>query len=212
MLYLYLGALAFGGLFLGASVVMGGGHGDADHGGGHDADHAGGAHDGGAHGHAGSDPAEGAHDTPGLWLPFLSLRFWTFAIAAFGLTGTLLTLGGFLPSTLVVALLSSGVGAGTGWGVAAAFRRLRSYSASSSVGLKDYVGASGRVLLPVGRASLGKVRLEIKDRTIDLPAVTEDGAEATFERGEEVMVTDFKDDHAVVTTPPERKKLPGARS
>jgi len=215
MLSLYLACLAFGGIFLGASVLMGGGghgdhdaggggHGDHDAGGGHDHDAAHGAAGGHGHGHAHGQESGGG----GPWLAFLSLRFWTFALATFGLTGTLLTLGGFLPSAALVAGVSGTVGVGTGFAVATAFNRLRSYAPSSSVELRDYVGQSGKVLLPVAKGQLGKVRVEIRDRTIDLPAVTDD-AEGDFARGDEVLVLGIKGNHAVVTTVPERKRDPG---
>ena len=39
------------------------------------------------------DPSDAISDT-GTWIPFFSLRFWTFALASFGLAGTLLELLG----------------------------------------------------------------------------------------------------------------------
>ena len=82
MLSIYIGGLLFGGVLLGATVV--GGHGD--HGGGH----GGGGH-GGGHGQ-GDDQGDGhAHGQRTTSSPcccrFLSLRFWAFAVAFFGLSG-----------------------------------------------------------------------------------------------------------------------------
>ena len=73
---IYLTALAFGGILLVASLM--GGHDHADHhAGDHDPDHA-------------DDHDAGSVARAALVLPFLSLRFWVFGLAFFGLTGAIL--------------------------------------------------------------------------------------------------------------------------
>ena len=59
--------------------------------------------------HAGGDAA---HDA--LWLPFFSLRFWTFSLASFGLTGTLLQLLIGVTAVVLPASLVTGMAVGTG--------------------------------------------------------------------------------------------------
>jgi flotillin len=77
----YLGCLAFGGLFVGASL-LGGHHGDS------------GGHDGP------DDLADHPGPSPVL-LPLVSLRFWTFSLAFFGLAGAALTSLGALAAPLL---------------------------------------------------------------------------------------------------------------
>src|SRR5581483_7770156 len=70
VLPIYATALAVGGTLLAASLLLG--HHGVDHG--HDFGHAGSGHEG---------------PELGLVAAFLSVRFWTFALAFFGLTGVI---------------------------------------------------------------------------------------------------------------------------
>jgi membrane protein implicated in regulation of membrane protease activity len=178
VLAFYLGCLAFGGLFLAATIV--GGHGDgADHGG---ADHQ--IHD--AHG-------------PSQWLPLLSIRFWTFFVAFFGLTGSALTALGGLAAALVPALAA---GAGLGAGVVAS--RFLGGLAGRPLGLvassAAHVGREGVLLLPVSRGQRGKIRLTIGGASTDLVAETEGGE--TLAAGTEAMVVEMRGAVAVVEPSP----------
>ncbi|HMF44527.1 MAG TPA: hypothetical protein VKQ32_27825, partial [Polyangia bacterium] len=103
---IYIAALAFGGILLVASLV--GGHDHTDHHvGDHDQDH--------AHEHEAGGVPHAA-----LVLPFLSLRFWIFGLAFFGLTGVVLH-GLGLTSPLVAAVLATVVGLSFGYGAARLF-------------------------------------------------------------------------------------------
>ncbi|MBI2895521.1 MAG: DUF1449 family protein [Deltaproteobacteria bacterium] len=198
MLAVYLFCLVAGGLLVGASALLGGKEadlgdahvGDADLG---DAD-LGGAHvgdadiGGDAHGPGEATPTAG-------WLPFLSMQFWTFALAFFGLTGTALTLLGlasFLP-TLIAALA---VGLGSGTAVSYVLRRLRADTVSSSIGEKDFVGRSAVVRLPIAADSPGKIRLTVKEQVIDLVATTDE--KEPIAAGEEVLVIQINETRAQV--------------
>jgi hypothetical protein len=187
---LYLGSLAFGGLFLGASLFGGhDGHGGGSHegGGGHDAGHAGDTHD-----------APAQH---GAWLPFLSLRFWTFALAFFGLSGAALTAAGAVAAALVPAVAGA-VGVGAGYGAS----RLLGGLARRPVGLlgpgSSHVGREGVLLLPVGPGRRGKIRLTIGDVTTDFVAETE-GSEL-LAAGATAIVVGLRDSVTLV----ERTPLP----
>jgi membrane protein implicated in regulation of membrane protease activity len=153
MMTLYLIALFIGGSMLVVSLFGGSDH-DASHG-----------HD--AHGH------DGALDTVLGWLPVHSLRFWIVFAAFFGLTGTVLTLFE-LAGWAAALLLSLAVGYATGLAITQVLRRLGKQVVSSAVGEGDLVGATGEVLLPIARGEAGKVRLTIKDRTIDVAAEADD--------------------------------------
>ncbi len=107
----------------------------------------------------------------GVWLPFLSVRFWTFFACFFGVTGSLLTWTGqsFLV-TLITALL---VGMGTGWLAAYAMHRLARDQVSSEVTSSDYIGQTGKVLVPVGGGKEGQIRVFIKGTSIDILAISD---------------------------------------
>jgi len=220
MLIAYALALGIGGTLVLASLVLGGkgGDGDSDHdaGGGVDHDAGGDAdqdadHDAeGDHeqeamvvhgGHAMTHDAASA-DAAMAWLPVTSVRFWTFFMAFFGLTGITLTLAALGPGVLANALISAGVGYLSGASVVSIGRQLRRQSTSSSIGAGDYVGSEALVMLTVGPKRTGKVRLEVKGRTVELMADTED--EQEYAAGAKVVVYQMTSDgRALVTGPDE---------
>ncbi|MBL4849269.1 MAG: NfeD family protein [Planctomycetes bacterium] len=121
-----------------------------------------------------------------LWLPILSLRFWIFFTAFFGLTGTMLHLLDQMSwkGTLGVSV---GMGVGSGWLVSWIVRRLRSDKVDSNIDPeRDYVGTTGQVILSIEPESPGSVRLNVKGVDIDLTAITE-GA-VTLSPGTQVKV------------------------
>lgn len=212
MLPVYLGCLALGGLLILASLFMGGGDHDADTDAPADLD-------------ADADAdveieaeveAEVEVEAPGLdkdvslkdtvaggasWLPFLSLRFWTFALATFGGAGALLDLLGF--SDLVAAPSALATGLGVGLAVSWAFHRLRHERVTGDVGLRQVAGREGTLLLPVAPDKTGKVRVLIDGQDVDLPARTQDGRR--LELREKVLVVSVHDGIAEVTSAaPER--------
>lgn len=200
MISLYLGCLALGGLLIVASIVMGGKDFDKDF-------------DKGVQLELGGDaPAEGGPVEKGggdSWLPFLSLRFWTFALATFGAAGTILSLAGF--SDLVAAPSSALTGLGVGYAVAWAFRRLSREKVSGDVGLRQVAGREGRLLLAVGPGRTGKVRVQIDGQDVDLLATTQD--EKILTMREKVLIISVQDGVAQVTSvQPERRRLEEASS
>jgi len=164
MLPLYLGALAFGGTLLIASLLFGG----DDHG--HDHDHG----------------PDAGHAVEGLgWLPVASLRFWTFLLAFGGAAGTALTfLGGV--SRPVVGGIALAVGWVAGVAMVGVMRTLRRGSVGSEVSLRDLRGETAEVIVAITRGEIGKVRVVAKGRIHDLIAETDDAA--TFAAGEKVMI------------------------
>lgn len=201
MLPIYLGAMVFGGMLVAVSLIFGGDDDldvdadadvdldldadvdvdvdvDADADVDHDLVH-------------GLDGVQEA-----MWLPFLSLRFWTFALASFGLTGTLLhLLVGLAAIVLPVALLTGlVVGTTSAW----VFRRLKRDTVTAEVGLKQYIGAEARVLLPIRPGSLGKICIETLAGRVELLART--GDDRPIERGERVLVAHIDEGTADVTS------------
>lgn len=208
MIFVYLAFLIVGGILLGGSLLLGAMHADADHDAGADghvdadgdadadADSDADAHVD-ADGHAEADHS-GDHgtDAAGIWLPFLSLRFWVFASCFFGLCGTLLTVIGVGP--VVTALVSIVVGLLCGTAAAWVVHRLSKLESTGDVPTSaEFVGAMGTVLVEVDDDSRGKVRVSIRDQQVDLVAETSD--EAPLKAGQKVLVVEYKDGVAVVT-------------
>ncbi len=212
MLVLYVVALGLGGTLLAASLVLGGDHeGDVDGGGApelsadaggadvdhevsHEVDHQV-DHDASAGGHA-------AFDAVTSWLPFASVRFWTFFLAFFGLTGTTLVVGDLSHNQTLIAGLSIAVGYLSGMSIVTTLRRLRAQRADSNLDREDYIGATGTVMLPVRKDHTGKIRLELKGRIVELIANTEEEQDS-FEIKDRVMVYGITEDGRAIVTRPE---------
>jgi membrane protein implicated in regulation of membrane protease activity len=182
----YLAALVLGLGVLLLQFVMPGGDADGAHApelGGHgdlDLHHDVGA-DHGAHG-------DGHHAGVGALAIFLSLRFWTFGLMAFGFVGTLLH---FLKLANAVMTLgtASAVGLLSGTFASMAMRAIARSQTSSGGEADDAVGQIGRVLLAVERGKHGKVRIELRGRLVDLIATTDD---ERLDGGESVIVEEMR--------------------
>ena len=179
MLTVYLAALAFGLVLIGASVLQG--DGDA-----HDTG------DGDGHGDGHGDADHGA-----FLSNLFSLRFWTYALGAFGMSGTALSLLGVKAALHVPVSVVLGVVVGAG--VAALFRSLGRGSATSPASTDAFLGSEGEVVLPLLPEGLGKIRLHVADQDVEVPART--GGEPIQIR-ERVVVVRFRDGIAEVEPAP----------
>lgn len=103
-------------------------------------------------------------------LPVTSLFFWTFFLAFFGLAGVLLNLLAPEVGTWLITGLAAGVGVVVALVAVRVLRRLGRGQVDSSTRPEDVVGRLGRVVVPVGQGRPGKVRVELKGRTVDLLA------------------------------------------
>ncbi len=194
--YLYLFSFTLGGILLLASIFLG----DKD----------GGGHDGDADADAEAGPTQGIdHGVPdshgsvaGLFTAFLSLRFWMFFLAFFGLTGLALDGLDLIESSPVAFVISLAMGLLTGQVAVAVFRSLSASETSTAAGPGDYIGKSGRVLVSFGPGSLGKLRLTLKGTTVDVLATSDD--ERPFTSGDEAMVIQMNDTTAMVARVPVR--------
>lgn len=209
-LSVYLIAMLVGGALIAVSALSGAGDHDSDLD--HEADldtdfdagpDADGDLEADGHAHFESDTADATDlhpsDVDGLsaWLPFASLRFWTFFSAFGGLTGSLLTALSAL-SPLGTAVASAFVGYAAGLLITRVIRSLRREVVSSGVRAQDFVGSQGQVLLPVSADAPGQVRVRIKNRDIDLLARTEDGA--AIAANEPVLVYQVEEDGTLMVT------------
>jgi hypothetical protein len=159
--------------------------------------------DGGDHSHDSDAGNDHGDDHPGfdtldffsLWLPFARVRFWLYAIATFGVAGSILTLGKISqePITLQASLA---IGFAAGWVVNFIYAMLQKHLAGGSVGQEDFVGTAGRMLVGSRPNQVGKVRVTVKGELIDLLAVSDDGSEIA--QDERVLVVNIENDRARV--------------
>jgi membrane protein implicated in regulation of membrane protease activity len=177
----YLAALVLGLGVLLLQFVMPGGNGDGAHApelGGHgelDLHHDGG--DGGGH-----------HVDLGAIAVFLSLRFWTFGLTAFGFVGTLLHYLQLAAPALSLGTASA-VGVMSGFLASFAMRAIARSQTSSGGEADDAVGMIGRVLVPIERGKRGKVRIEVRGHHVDFIATTDD---EKLEDGATIMVEEMR--------------------
>lgn len=217
MLGLYLGSLAFGGILIGLSIFLGGGEHDFDKDlelgvdGDFDADLDADldadfdvdadvdmdADVGGQLDIAKDFDLEMKGDAAAVWLPFLSMRFWTFGSAAFGFTGAVLHF--MVPWTLALGFALAGL-VGVGSGAAYLFRYLKQDTISAETGLRRFVGREAEVVLSVRPGGVGKVVIRAAEGDIELVARTRD--ERPLERGSTVLIANVKDGTADVTSLP----------
>lgn len=203
MIGVYVGSALFGTIVIGVSLVAGGHGDDADGDGSPDHDH---DHDGLAPVHGAPDTAhdvgravdavKGAgHDAQWLWVPFLSLRFWTFFLASMGLTGALLTLTGFAEP--LVGLVSIPFGVAVGWITTQIFRRIRTDQVTATTNLSSYAGLEAKVMVPVRPGDAGKIAVKTMAGRIEMLAKSGDGK--VLEAGTTVLITSVVDGVADVT-------------
>jgi len=181
---IYIGALLFGGLLIAASAFAAGDH-PVD----------------GFAAHAADPHAEGS--THGQLIALFGLRFWSFATAFFGVTGLLLRFAG-VPGGAGIAAV---VGVAAGLGASVFFRKMTREAVGRVGDAGALVGREGRLLLPVGRAQQGKVRLaRPAGGHVDL--VAEAGEDEALATGAEVIVVEVRGNVAVVARAPATR--PGA--
>jgi len=115
-----------------------------------------------------------------------SLKFWTFGLCFFGLTGLVLSnlAIGLAPALVAIAAVLMGIICGSL--VAGSLRVLQRRQVDSLVRSNDLVGLTGTVEVPFDQASRGKVRLLAKGNMIDLIAYTDDVK--PFQPGDRVLV------------------------
>lgn len=178
--YLYLFSVIVGGILLSASILLGGKDIDADADADADLDLDADVEadldldaDADVDADGGFDKEIGGHgDISGFLFLFLSLRFWIFFLAFFGLTGLTLDGLGLVTSPLLTLALAVGMGFGVGTGAMSLIKMLSGDKSGRVITSKDYVGKTARVLVPFEGESLGKVRVDIGGRNVDLLATS----------------------------------------
>ena len=142
-------------------------------------------------------------------LPFGSLRFWTFLVECFGLTGALLTLVG-IPSAWTVGI-SLMMGSTMGWLAFQFFRMIAREEVSGDVRLERFGGQEAHCMVAIRGGGKGKIRISSLAEQVDLLAQSSD--QRDIERGAKVLVVGIHDGVAEVTSllPYDESVATGAR-
>lgn len=156
------------------------------------ADHSFGDHDGDF-----STDHDGDVDHADTWIPFFSLRFWTYFLAGFGLTGLLLEkVANVTSPTSTIIAASTGFIAGLA--VSYVLRLAMKSEADSSTKTHDLLGSTGKVVVAIRPGLPGKIRCQIKGEWVEMLALPEQGQ--TIEADEEVVVLTVENDRAHVVS------------
>ncbi len=169
--------------------------------GGHEA----GGHDAGGHeAHDQSHPAQ--HPGPANWLVgVITFRTVVAALTFFGLAG--LAASQTTGNPWLVLAVALAIGAGAMFIVAWIMRSLARLNAEGTARIERALGKSGTVYLtvPGNKAGVGKVQLNLQNRTVECQAVT---AHPTLPNGTKVVVTAVIGRDTVEVAPaPETEKV-----
>lgn len=129
--------------------------------------------------------------------PWLSFRFYTYALAFFGLTGLFMTWmgrGEELFGISMSALMGLFAGLSASYLV---YYTNRDSAAARPAGERDFLGAQAEVLLPIQKGERGRVRVRLHGRTVDMRAETED-EDVVLDLGDPCFVLDIEDGIAKV--------------
>ncbi len=146
--------------------------------------------------HVASDAPHGVERR--RWVPFFSMRFWTYALGSGGAVGSVLTLLGLATVVHLPAALGSGLV--LGWGAAWSFRKLKHATADSTVRPATLRGVEAKVALPIRPGQRGKITLHIQGQRLELLARSRE--DRVLQVKEPVLIVAVKDDTAIVTPVP----------
>ncbi len=138
-----------------------------------------------------SDDSPFRRPRPKLWLPFTSLRFWTFGACFFGLTGLLLSLLAPSLASGIRALVAIAFGLISGTVFTGILYLLRRNPANSMVRPTDLIGKVGSVEVPFKANSPGKIRLNLGNASVAFLACTDE--ETELQPDEKVVVIRIRD-------------------
>jgi len=119
-------------------------------------------------------------------LPITSLKFWTFGLCFFGLTGLVFSFLKIVNSQLIIFILSLFVGLTCGISMVTVLRNLRKNQANSLLKSDDLAGLFGVVEVPFNQESKGKISINIQGSMLDCVAVTQEAKE--FQKGDKVLI------------------------
>jgi hypothetical protein len=184
MLGIYWGTFLFGGILIASSIFLGDGDGDMDKDVSFDKDF------------SLDVDGDGVGDFDSMgWLPFLSLRFWTFFLGLFGLSGVLLT---GMDTGETATLVTSGLlGVGMAYPIAYLFQHLTKDSVTSNTSSESYTQEMATTLLPFKPNGQGKIRISNGGELIDI--IAKNPTSHGIEEGAEVLIVSMDDGIATIS-------------
>jgi len=130
--------------------------------------------------------------------PMRSMRFWTFGLAGFGLTGSLLTWLELSVEPLSLAV-SGSVGVILGLSMSFATRVLATPVRGAAISTSDYVGQAAVLAHAVGPGGVARVRVRVQGRERDLLARTAEPLE--LGAGAKVIILSMDNEGRAVIAP-----------
>ena len=133
-----------------------------------------------------------------------TIKFWTFGLCFFGLTGLLFSW--FAPhlGPVIILAIALVMGLLIGGATASALQILRYRSANSMIAPGELVGQLGTVEIPFDQNSRGKGRLYFGDNVHEMMARTSDSQ--AFQAGDRVVVVGREDNQLWVVSEESLKK------
>ena len=128
----------------------------------------------------------------------LSLRFWTFALMAFGMLGSFLYFFDLAPMWWTFGS-SIALGLFSGWLASWTFLKLSRSTPNSGAQAFELVGQVGKVMLPLNEEGRAKVRLRVRGQIVDYVATTDD---AQLDPGSSVLVEEIRGNSVHVSPAP----------
>ncbi len=131
----------------------------------------------------------------GHWVPFFSLRFYSYFFAGLGATGLLISM---LTATdpRVTLWIAIAVGLIAGLSISIMVRVLKLNESSSGAKENDILGREAQVLVPIKGTTPGRIRCVVKGESIDFIAVCDDSV--PIEAGSSVIIVAIEEGRALV--------------
>jgi hypothetical protein len=155
----------------------------------------------------GDRPNQGRNGRRFLVNMLRSLKFWTFGLCFFGLTGLVLSQMALPAMGIAIAAVNMGIICGAM--VSGALQVLRGRQVDSLVRTNDLVGLPGTVELPFDAMSRGKVRLLVKGTMVSAIAYTDE--EKAFQPGDQILVVGTEQNRLWVVSTDTFRKSSGQR-
>lgn len=131
--------------------------------------------------------------------PLKSFKFWTFFMAFFGFTGTLMTLAKLMGNEWAIFATSIVMGLIAGVGTSYVLHVANQSEAAKGLKEHDYRGIEAKVVIPFGKQRQGKIRMQLGGKIMEVEAEAFDRDEdVVFDFNQECFILEMQDGVAKV--------------